>query len=216
MLRSFVSPVRRLATKASSVIYTSPFNEPLLKSDLMKKSYPSLLLEDMTSAERSHLVAGVDGMTGATRTYQQTHDSTVLTAAALVRLGVKKGDVVAIASPNHINFFSAFQGIALTGAASTPINPSYTYEEMLFQCTKTKAKVILAHPACLERAFKVATSLKLAVVSMDDDPANDTHGKLAAKMTEWVKGDAKGIDKMAFPAMQKTFDSDATMTLPFR
>ena len=35
-----------------------------------------------------------------------------------------------IYSPNHLHYFTVFQGIGLTGGRSTPINPLYTEEEV--------------------------------------------------------------------------------------
>ena len=208
--------VRRLSTAA--VIRTSQYTEPLLTSSLMDRSYPGLLLEKMAAPELKNVCAGFDGSNNTSLTYKEAYDSTLLCASALRRLGVGKGDVVAIASPNHLHFFSTFQGIALTGAASTPINPAYTYEEMLFQVEKTKAKFIVAHPLCLDRAFKVAEKLKVGVVALDDPPKGSAPlgGKLAASVSEWLTAEkASSIDMKSFHAMGDKFDSNSMMTIPF-
>lgn len=59
-------------------------------------------------------------------TYSQLHTSVVRVASALVKLGLRKGDVVAIYSPNCLQFVIATLAIVAAGAAFSSVNPSYT------------------------------------------------------------------------------------------
>ena len=47
-------------------------------------------------------------------------------ASGLTRLGIQKGDVVAVVSPNSPDFAVMFYGLLQLGAVITTINPDYT------------------------------------------------------------------------------------------
>ncbi|MDE3231326.1 MAG: long-chain fatty acid--CoA ligase [Chloroflexota bacterium] len=64
-------------------------------------------------------------------------------ARALVRLGVKRGDRVAICLPNIPQFPIAFFGAVMAGAVVTPTNPLYTPSELQHQLTDSGSKVII-------------------------------------------------------------------------
>src|SRR6266567_1480171 len=68
-------------------------------------------------------------------------------AAALQRLGVQKGDRVAIALPNIPQYPIAFYGALRVGAVIVPTNPLYTEREMQHQMADSGARVILTSPA---------------------------------------------------------------------
>lgn len=115
----------------------------------VKKSVPKFLLDKFNKKEISNKTAILDGITGRELTYLQLYESTYKFASALKKLGIKKGSCIAIMSPNHVHYFTSFHGIALTGAMSTTVNPLYTIDELIYQLTITKAKLIIAHPFCL-------------------------------------------------------------------
>ena len=59
------------------------------------------------------------------------------------KLGIRKGDVVAIELPNSINFVVAYMGCQYIGAVAQGINPTYKPMELLHSLTMTKAKVLV-------------------------------------------------------------------------
>jgi long-chain acyl-CoA synthetase len=67
---------------------------------------------------------------GATITYSQLEKSSDGFALALEKLGVERGDRVAIALPNCPQFMIAELGIWKAGAIACPINPTYTDREL--------------------------------------------------------------------------------------
>lgn len=77
------------------------------------------------------VVAVVDGRTGKSLTYAEL-DSTVRVVAAGLwqHLGIKKGDVVAILSPNSIEFGVLFLAVATLGGVTTALNPLNTNGEI--------------------------------------------------------------------------------------
>ena len=64
-------------------------------------------------------------------------------ATAFQRLGVSKGERVAIALPNLPQFPIAFYGALLAGAVVVPTNPLYTEREMQHQLADSGARVLV-------------------------------------------------------------------------
>ncbi|HLX59211.1 MAG TPA: AMP-binding protein, partial [Ktedonobacteraceae bacterium] len=64
-------------------------------------------------------------------------------ASALQRLGIKKGDRVAIALPNIPQYPIAFFGALRAGAVVVPTNPLYTEREMQHQLADSGARVVI-------------------------------------------------------------------------
>ena len=67
---------------------------------------------------------------GARLTYSQLEQQSNAFAAALVSLGVKKGDRVALVLPNCPQFLVAELGVWKVGAVVFPLNPLYTEREL--------------------------------------------------------------------------------------
>jgi len=65
-------------------------------------------------------------------------------AGGLRRLGVRKGDVVALLLPNSPQFAIAYFGALKLGAVVTPMNPLYTQREIDHQIHDSGAKIIVA------------------------------------------------------------------------
>lgn len=59
------------------------------------------------------------------------------------KLGIRKGDVVAIDLPNSINFVIAYIGCQHIGAIVAGVNPQYKPMELLHELTVTNAKVLV-------------------------------------------------------------------------
>ncbi|GER88272.1 long-chain-fatty-acid--CoA ligase [Dictyobacter vulcani] len=76
-------------------------------------------------------------------TYAQFSHQANRFAIELQRLGVQKGDRVAIALPNIPQFPIAFYGALRTGAVVVPTNPLYTEREMQHQLADSGAKVLV-------------------------------------------------------------------------
>ncbi len=64
-------------------------------------------------------------------------------AAALQRLGVQKGDRVAVALPNIPQYAIAYYGALRAGAVVVPTNPLYTTHEMQHQLADSGARVLV-------------------------------------------------------------------------
>lgn len=72
---------------------------------------------------------------GAVVTYQEMNSITDRVAAALVDMGIKKGDRVGVFMPNSPQFVMAYYGILKAGAAVVATNPLYTPPEIEYQAS---------------------------------------------------------------------------------
>jgi long-chain acyl-CoA synthetase len=70
-------------------------------------------------------------------------DRVARAAALLDRLGVRAGDVVAIAMPNRVELIISLFAAWRLGAAATPVNPALTPTEMQYQVDDAGAKVVI-------------------------------------------------------------------------
>ncbi len=108
---------------------------------------------------------------GRKLTYAQFSEQAKRFAVALRRLGVAKGDRVALALPNIPQFAIAFYGILYAGAIVVSTNPLYTEREMQHQMVDSGAKVIVMldsfYPAL--RAIRPQTALEHVIVTSVSD-----------------------------------------------
>ncbi len=92
-------------------------------------------------------------------------------ASELQRLGVKKGDRVAMALPNIPQFPIAFYGALWAGAIVVPTNPLYTEREMQYQLADSGARVMVMldtfYPVV--RAIRKQTALEHVIVTSPAD-----------------------------------------------
>lgn len=80
----------------------------------------------------------------ATMSYRELRDAVNRFANALVKMGVKKGDRVAIYLPNSPQFAIAYYGALKAGAVIAPVNPIYTPRELEFILQDSGAETIVA------------------------------------------------------------------------
>jgi acyl-CoA synthetase (AMP-forming)/AMP-acid ligase II len=117
--------------------------------DVPDLSVPAFVLA--AGRERPDAPALVDGLSGETITHGQLATYVDRVAAALHERGLRKGDVVAVFSPNTIWFPVVFHGIAAAGCVMSPINSLYTPEEIAFQLRDSNAKMVITIAPFLER-----------------------------------------------------------------
>ncbi|MXW30619.1 MAG: long-chain fatty acid--CoA ligase, partial [Chloroflexi bacterium] len=66
-------------------------------------------------------------------------------ASALVAMGLGKGDIVGILSPNCAEFEIAFFGILRAGATVTTVNSGYREREIAYQLEASGAQALIVH-----------------------------------------------------------------------
>jgi long-chain acyl-CoA synthetase len=108
---------------------------------------------------------------GARLSYAELAHQAQRFATALQRLGVRKGERVAIALPNIPQFPIAFYGALLAGAVVVPTNPLYTEREMQHQLADAGARVLVMldtfYPVV--RAVRQQTALEHIILTSPAD-----------------------------------------------
>jgi acyl-CoA synthetase (AMP-forming)/AMP-acid ligase II len=103
----------------------------------------------------------VDAGTGRSYSYGEIARHVRQFAASLNRRGFRKGDVLAILSPNLPEYPIAFHGVASAGGVNTTLNPVYTADEIAYQLNDSRAKLLLTVPAQIEKAREAAARSKV-------------------------------------------------------
>ena len=114
----------------------------------------------------------VDGLSGRIITYGELVAQVRAVAAGLDALGIRKGDVVAIWSPNSPEFAVAFHAAARLGAIVTTANPVATPFELSRQLTDAGARLLVTAAALLDRAREAVdkTGQPISIITTDDAP----------------------------------------------
>jgi acyl-CoA synthetase (AMP-forming)/AMP-acid ligase II len=91
----------------------------------------------------------IDASTGHSLSFVKVRLGAQRVAAALAQRGWRKGDVLAIVSPNVPEFALAFHGVGLAGGIVTTASPSASPGELAFQLRDSGARAVLTLPALL-------------------------------------------------------------------
>ena len=97
----------------------------------------------------------------------------------LDRLGIGKGEVCMLYSPNHLFIPVAYLGIVGSVRAFSAANPIYTVPEVVHQLKNTEAKCILAHPSMVKNAIAAAKEAGLPkdrIFQFNDEPCPTQEG----------------------------------------
>ncbi|MEW1613962.1 MULTISPECIES: 4-coumarate--CoA ligase family protein [unclassified Streptomyces] len=108
------------------------------------------------AADFGDTVALIDGTNGASLTYAQLDGFHRRIAAALADAGLRKGDVLALHSPNTIAYPAVFYGATRAGASVTTVHPLATAEEFAKQLGDSGARWIVTVSPLLETARRAA------------------------------------------------------------
>jgi acyl-CoA synthetase (AMP-forming)/AMP-acid ligase II len=134
---------------------------------ILRSQFPDVAVPDITitqwvlqnAAARGDKPAIIDGPTGRTITYVQLVQSIRRVATGLAARGFKKGDVLAIYSPNVPEYAIAFHAVSSVGGISTTVNPLYTVRELTQQLKDSKARYLLTVPMFMDNARAAAASV---------------------------------------------------------
>jgi acyl-CoA synthetase (AMP-forming)/AMP-acid ligase II len=210
----------------SGNIVKSAFQLPDLNLASLNVPFQRFIMQEFLDITRAEEAAIIDGFTGEQLTYREVNGTTYSFSNNLRRsYGVGNGDCVAIFSPNDLYYFTAFHGIGLTRGFATTINPLYTVEEAYYQVNATRAKVIIAHPVCLEKARTVAARLKIPIISLGDPNSisnlnGGKHDSSIVSLKEMVRDKIDSIDLDSFiggkgASGNHHFDPNTIATVPF-
>jgi long-chain acyl-CoA synthetase len=102
---------------------------------------------------------------GRTIAYRELRDATDRLACALARLGLKKGERVALYLLNSPQFIIAYFAALKCGAVVTPISPVYTSHEVRFQLEDSGARAIICQDILYEKVEKSGAKLDFVVLT---------------------------------------------------
>lgn len=104
-------------------------------------------------------------------TYRYLHESALKVAAYLQKIGLEKGDRVAIMLPNTPQSVISYYGILFAGGVVVQTNPLYMERELEFQMKDSGAKAIIAMDILFPRVSKVMpqTDLQHVIVTAIKD-----------------------------------------------
>jgi long-chain acyl-CoA synthetase len=108
-------------------------------------------------------------------TYLQVAEQTDRIAAALLDLGIRKGERVGLFMPNCPEFVLAYFGILKAGGVVVATNPLYTPPEIIHQVNDAGVETVIAAGALYERlqAARPATGIRRVMVTGDSAPQAD-------------------------------------------
>jgi long-chain acyl-CoA synthetase len=145
------------------------YYQPGVPAQLEIPDYPLTWLLDEAVKRYPHHTALI--YYGTKISYAQLATLANRFALALLRLGIQRGDRVAIALPNVPQYPIAFYGALKAGAVVVPTNPLYTEREMQHQMADSGARVLVMldmfYPVV--RAIREKTHLEHIVITSPAD-----------------------------------------------
>src|SRR5205814_3491289 len=102
---------------------------------------------------------------GRKLSFRELRESADRLACALSRLGVGKGDRVALYLLNSPQYIIAYFAVLKCGATVTPISPVYTSHEVRYQLEDSGARVVFCQDILYEKVAKCGAPLDAVVVT---------------------------------------------------
>jgi long-chain acyl-CoA synthetase len=102
---------------------------------------------------------------GRSISYRELRDAADRLACALARLGLKKGERVALYLLNSPQFIIAYFAALKCGAVVTPISPVYTSHEVRYQLEDSGARAVICQDLLYEKVEKSGAKLDFAVLT---------------------------------------------------
>ncbi len=124
---------------------------------------------DLWASEWPDRVALISS-SGKRLTYRELSALSRSIASSLRKMGVSKGDAVALVAYNSVELLVAFFGCARSGATAVLIDPATLSEDLRFQLEDSKSRVVVADSAVLERelaTFEEAGVEKVLLLDRD-------------------------------------------------
>ncbi|UZO21568.1 uncharacterized protein OCT59_013955 [Rhizophagus irregularis] len=104
----------------------------------------------------------IDGITGEKLTLDKlSSDSKKLAAGLIDKAGFNRGDVLAIFSPNQVDYPTVIFGTIAAGGIVTFVDSKYTVDEVAYQLKDSGAKYIVVFPSLLSKAIEAADAVNI-------------------------------------------------------
>ena len=134
---------------------------------------------------------------GARLPYRRVKEYSDRLAASVRRLGIRKGDRVALLLPNSPQFIIAYYGLLKAGAVIVSMNPIANERELAFQLSDSETEMAITIPLFLEKVVSLCdqTRLKRIIYSRLADfmplPLNLVQGFRERKLIHAVDGQSR-------------------------
>src|SRR4030095_9615304 len=120
-----------------------------------------MLLELLEGGSPSQIAIQVPGG-GPSVTYDQLRVQIESLSKTLRKLGLGRGDRIALAMPNGFEVITSFLAASAVGTAA-PLNPAYTLDEFKFYLEDTSARALIVPRGSGEEARAAAAGSNLLV-----------------------------------------------------
>ena len=154
-----------------------------------RSPYPDITVPDISlfeqvfggATQKPDAVAMADGITGRTITYGELLERIRQTAAGLSALGVKKGDVVSLWSPNVPEWPVVFFAVIRIGGVVHTSNPASTPDELAYQLADGNVTMLFTVGALADKAKAAIAGSKraIALFTIDETPGIPSLASLA-------------------------------------
>ena len=144
---------------------------------------------------------------GKRMTYRELSSLSRSIANSLRKMGVSKGDAVALVAYNSVELIAAFFGCVRSGAVAVMIDPATLSEDLKFQLEDSRSRVVVADSAVLERelrTFKEAGVERVLLLDGDRGPKGDgveVKGLLELASEEPLVSEEVRVDPTKDPAI---------------
>ncbi|ESN97367.1 hypothetical protein HELRODRAFT_85499 [Helobdella robusta] len=115
-------------------------------------------------------VQQINGETDERLTFSELERKILKTANILLSLGLKKGDVVTLFSPNSINYPVVVLAVALIGALCSPINYLYNADELMKLISQVEPSIIFTTRLLVGVVQQILPQCPYNVLLMDSGP----------------------------------------------
>uniref|UniRef100_A0A2P2J0Q3 Uncharacterized protein MANES_18G006700 n=1 Tax=Rhizophora mucronata TaxID=61149 RepID=A0A2P2J0Q3_RHIMU len=165
--------------KSNSIFYSKRKPLPLPRNDFMD------VTTFISSQAHRGKIAIIDAATGQQVTFADLWKAVDSVATCLSDMGVRKGDVVLLLSPNSIFFPVVCLSVMSLGAIITTTNPLNTSREIAKQIADSKPSLAFTTVQLVPKL--VASNSNLPVILLDGDLSNKAGVKIVTTLSEMMK-----------------------------
>ena len=126
-------------------------------------------------------------------TFETLERLTERLAGALVRWGLRKGDVVGLLMPNCPQFVASFFAVLRAGGVAAAVNPAYKARELEFQLKDSGAVMVIAQMEAYDLLQSVRAKTAVRTIAL-------TGGEDGVRLGAWLHGTAQPPAEL--PALQ--------------
>ncbi len=155
--------------------------------NVVRAPYPDVEVPQVSLFE--HVVQGfskygtntalVNGITGREYSFNELNETTAKLSSAFNRLGLQRGEVVALCAPNCPEYAVVFLATLASGGTVSTVNPTYTVDELAYQFKNSGSRMVATIPAILPTVREAAEKAGVKEVIVLDNTAQTEPGLLS-------------------------------------